>query len=76
MLNMATEISNPCLHLSLPSYYSDTDQHFHPLYPENGAKGDITCPLRKDTAPWSHPSEDTHTPMVQPCLVSQLGLDT
>lgn len=47
MLKMSTEISNPHLHLSLPWDHSDTDQHFHPLCPENGAEGDIACPLRK-----------------------------
>lgn len=66
MLKMSTEISNPHLHLSLPWDHSDTDQHFHPLCPENGAEGDIACPLRKDPAPCSHPPEDTHTPTHPP----------
>lgn len=76
MLNMATEISNPHLHLYLPLDHSDPGQHFHPLYPENGAEGDITCPLRKDPAPCSHPPEDTHPPRIRPYLLSQLGLGT
>lgn len=76
MLKMATEISSRHLRLSLPWDHSDTDQHFHPLYPENGAEGDIAYPLRKGPASCSHPPEDSHPPRIQPCLRSLLGLGT